>query len=114
MLLEAPAVTIEAGGGIYANGGGGSCSVFGAAAAGLDSTTPAAGQTCAGQTGSGGNGAAGATGATPGASKTGLDAVGGGGGGGLGRVRVNLPVGSVFSPPGVVSAVKTLGALSTR
>lgn len=114
ILLEAPRVTIAATGGLAANGGGGSCDVMGGGAAGTNSVTPAAGQTCNGDTGSGGNGAAGTTAAVSGANGTGSNPVGGGGGGGAGRIRVNMPLSVPFTPAGVVSPASTVGALGTR
>lgn len=114
ILLEAPVVTLDASGGIFANGGGGSCSVNGSAQNGQRSTSVASGETCTGDTGSGGNGAAGATAAQNGANGLNDDPVGGGGGGGMGRIRVNLPLGTSFSPAGSVSGVLSAGTLQTR
>ncbi|MDX2090605.1 MAG: hypothetical protein SFX73_22285 [Kofleriaceae bacterium] len=112
ILLEAPSITVA--GGLYANGGGGTCSTYGSASSGANSATPASGQTCSGQTGNGGAGAAGAIGAQPGVNKNGLDAVGGGGGGGAGRIRINLPTGQTFTPTGTISPGQTAGALGIR
>lgn len=114
ILLEAPSITVAATGGVVANGGGGSCGVTGSGSAGLFSAMPAPGQTCAGDTGSGGDGAAGATAAQPGGNGLNDDPVGGGGGGGLGRIRVNLPLGTTFTPAGVVSGASSAGALAVR
>jgi hypothetical protein len=114
VLLEAPTLAMDATSGIFANGGGGTCGVTGTAQSGQNSTTPAAGQVCGGQTGNGGNGAAGATAAQNGGNTSGDNAVGGAGGGGLGRIRVNLKAGGTFSPAGTVSGALTAGAVSTR
>ncbi len=88
--------------------------MFGSASNASATLTPAAGQSCSGQTGSGGNGGAGDTDAVNGVGRTGADAVGGGGGGGRGRIRINLPVGVTFSPVGDTSGVLSVGALSTN
>ncbi len=114
ILLEAPLVTIAATGGLAANGGGGSCDVMGGGAAGTNTATPAAGQKCSGDTGSGGDGAAGTTAAASGTNGSGSNPVGGGGGGGAGRIRVNLPLSVPFAPAGVVSPAGTVGALGIR
>jgi hypothetical protein len=114
VLLEAPVVTLAATGGVFANGGGGKCGVFGAASNGQRSTTPAPGQQCSGNTGNGGNG--GVLGVNPqnGANGSGNYPVGGGAGGGIGRLRVNLPLGATFQPEGVITAVLSAGVLQTR
>jgi hypothetical protein len=114
ILLETPVLTMDAASGLYANGGAGKCGVMGSGQSGLNSTTPAAGQTCSNQTGSGGNGAAGATAAQNGGNTSGDNAVGGGAGGGQGRIRVNLKAGTTFSPTGTVSGVESAGAVGTR
>jgi hypothetical protein len=114
ILLEAPMVTLVATAGIFANGGGGSCSVNGGAGNGQRSTDVALGQTCGGDTGNGGNGAAGTTAAQNGANGLNDDPVGGGGGGGMGRIRVNLPLGTSFSPAGAISGSLSAGTLQTR
>jgi hypothetical protein len=115
ILLEAPVVTISAQGGVVANGGGATCVVFGSASGGLLSDQAAPGQDCGGgATGNGGNGAAGALPALNGGNGTGNVPVGGGGGGGAGRIRINLPIGSTFTPAGVVSPAPTLGTLGAR
>ena len=114
ILLEAPVIDVATGGGLAANGGAGSCSVFGSSQSGQRSATPAAAQTCGGDTGAGGNGAAAAIAALNGAAGSGDDPVGGGGGGGAGRIRVNLPLGATFTPAGVVSPAASLGTLRAR
>lgn len=114
ILLESPKVTIGATGGLAANGGGGSCAPSGAGAAGGNDATPAAGQTCAGDTGSGGNGAAAGIAAQNGSPGLNDDPVGGGGGGGAGRIRVNMPLSETFAPAGTISPASTLGVLGTR
>lgn len=114
ILLEAPVIEVGANSGIYANGGGGSCGANEGAEDGRNSTMPAAGQMCSGQTGSGGNGAAGMSAAMNGEGKSGDDSVGGGGGGGLGRIRINLAAGATFSPAGQTSGALSVGAVSTR
>lgn len=113
ILLEAPVVTVATNGGIVANGGGGTCSVSGSAQGGQRSAMPAMGQSCSGNNGSGGNGAAAAIGALNGAPGSGSFPVGGGGGG-AGRIRINVPLGSTFSPVGVVSPAATVGTLGMR
>ncbi len=114
VLLEAPVVTMDATAGIFANGGGGKCGVFGSAQSGQRSTSAASGQTCGADTGSGGNGAATGIAAQNGANGLNDDPVGGGGGGGMGRIRVNLPLGTTFTPGGSVSGVLSQGTLQTR
>lgn len=114
ILLEAPAITVAATGGIVANGGGGKCGVFGSASGGTNNATPAPGQTCGGDTGSGGNGSAGGVAAQNGGNGLNDDPVGGGGGGGAGRIRVNLPLGTSFTPMGVVSGASSAGSLGVR
>jgi hypothetical protein len=114
ILLETPVLTMNPASGLYANGGAGKCGVTGSAQSGLNSTTPAAGQTCTSPTGNGGNGAAGATPAQNGGNTSGDNAVGGGAGGGQGRIRVNLKAGTTFSPAGTVSGVESAGAVGTR
>ena len=114
ILLEAPIVSVAATGGLYANGGGGACQTSGDAASGALGDVPAAGQTCAGDTGSGGAGAAASIPALNGANGTGANPVGGGGGGGAGRIRVNLPPGVAFAPVGKVSPPSSAGVLGTR
>lgn len=113
ILLEAPMVTLPAGSGLYANGGGGSCSVTGAGQPGQRSSSAALGQVCTGANGSGGNGSTGAIAATPGGNKSGLDSIGGGGGGGAGRIRINI-IGSSFSPAGTISPPPSLGVLTAE
>lgn len=115
VLLEAPVVTVSTGATLNANGGSGSCGRLGGGSNGSNGTTPALGANCSSPNGSGGNGGAGtsATGGN-GVNGSGDGAHGGGGGGGVGRIRVNLPVGSVFSPNGVVSPAATAGSLGTR
>ncbi len=114
ILLESAKVTIAATGGLAANGGAGSCRISGTAAAGANSETPAPGEACTGDVGSGGAGAAGGIAALNGANGTGTNPVGGGGGGGAGRIRVNLPASQTFSPAGIVSPAATAGVLQTR
>ncbi len=114
ILLESPKITIEATGGLAANGGGGSCQLSADAQSGQNSATPAAGQVCGGDTGSGGAGAAGTTAALGGANGTGANPVGGGGGGGAGRIRVNMPLSATFMPDGTVSPTSTRGVLGVR
>lgn len=114
ILLEAPSVSVAASGGLFANGGGGTCSAVGYAQDGQASTSVALGQKCTGQTGNGGDGAAAGIAAQNGGDKFGNLAVGGGGGGGLGRIRVNLPSGTSFEPQGVISGALTSGVLKTR
>lgn len=114
ILLESPKVTIAATGGLAANGGGGSCAPSGTGAAGGNNATPAVGQACNGDTGSGGNGAAAGIAAQNGSPGLNDDPVGGGGGGGAGRIRVNLPLSQAFTPAGTISPASTLGVLGTR
>lgn len=114
VLIEAPVVDIAANSGVYTNGGGGMCGVNGNGVNGTLMAAATPGQVCSGQTGNGGNGGGGTANATNGVNKTGADAVGGGGGGGKGRIRINVAVGTTFSPTGDVSGVMTVGALGTR
>jgi hypothetical protein len=114
ILLEAPAITVSALGGVVANGGGGTCNVEGSAQSGQLSATPAMAQPCGGDDGSGGNGAAGALAALNGAPGSGNNPVGGGGGGGAGRIRINLPLGTTFAPAGTISPTPSVGTLATR
>ncbi|HEU4731513.1 MAG TPA: hypothetical protein VFT22_26645, partial [Kofleriaceae bacterium] len=114
ILLEAPVVTVAASGGIVANGGAATCRVAGSAQGGQLSANPSAAQTCSGDVGSGGNGAAGALGALNGVSGSGSNPVGGGGGGGAGRIRVNVALGTTFSPAGLVSPAASVGVLGAR
>lgn len=116
ILLESPEVTVTTGATLNANGGSGSCSRFGSGSNGTNGTTPASGANCSLPYGDGGNGGAGTTSASGGngVNGTGDTAHGGGGGGGVGRIRVNLPIGSTFSPNGVVSPAATAGSLGTR
>jgi hypothetical protein len=114
ILLEAPAIEVDASGGVFANGGGGLCQLSSDAPAGPNAATPAAPQTCGGDTGNGGAGAAGLTAATRGGNGLNDDPVGGGGGGGVGRIRINLPLGKTFTPAGVISPPHTAGTLAVR
>jgi hypothetical protein len=117
ILIEAPEVLLASGAGLVANGGGGTCDRDGTAEAGQLSIAPARGVLCAEAfRGNGGDGAARDVAASPGGNGTGEEAHGGGGGGGAGRIRVNIPLGTTFAPPGtaVVSPTAAVGQLSLR
>ena len=105
-------ISLDASGGIVANGGAGTCERMGVAASGNLSSQPALGAACGGETGKGGNGAAGSTAAEAGGNGAGDDPVGGGGGGGVGRIRINLPSavqlqsGALLSPPASIGVLQ--------
>ncbi len=116
ILLEAPLVSISNSATLAANGGSGGCGSTGGEN-GVIGAIPVPGGDCQTSPAYGNGGVSGAgTSATGGNgfNGSGDSAIGGGGGGGLGRIRVNLPVGSTFSPAGVVSPAATAGALGTR
>lgn len=116
ILLEAPRVEVIAGTGVFANGGGASCNSYNTSGEdGHASSQPALGATCSTQNkyGSGGNGAT-SVAAIDGVLSTSAVRAGGGGGGGSGRIRINLPVGSSFTPQGDVSPAASVGVLGVR
>ena len=116
ILLEAPIVTIAAGGGVYANGGSGGCGSFTQSGSEGDmSTSPALGGPCSnGQ--SGGNGGAGTTAPTDGqslANTVGTKQYAGGGGGGVGRIRINT-LDMTVAGTGALSPPASLGVVAGR
>ncbi len=116
ILLEAPAILVETGASLSATGGGGSCGQFGSGEDGNSSAARAAGGSCSAlNEGNGGNGGAGTnTGGLSGQANSSPNGVGGGGGGGVGRIQVNLPLGTSFAPEGIVSPAATAGVLGLR
>lgn len=102
IVLYAPAITVNPGTSLYANGGGGaggasSSQVGLAGAESVDPILPAAGGT--GPGGGGGNGYAAGSSATAGGAGP-NNFGGGGGGGGAGYIRANVELGSAtVSPP---------------
>lgn len=116
ILLEAPLVVLDQTAGLYANGGGGSCGLtaFGSGQNGLLSTMRSSGADCASGS-NGGRGGAAVGAATAGENGSGDYPHGGGGGGGVGRIRINLPIGSTFDPGGaILSPAPSVGTLATR
>ena len=104
IVLDAPTITVSAGGRIFANGGAGGEGGGGSNGGndGNDSTAPtSAAIGGANNAGAGGNGGNGALGTTPaGTGDNGADS-GGGGGGGVGVIRVfpSRMIGGSISPP---------------
>ena len=114
ILIEAARLTIENGGGVTANGGGGHCGAYGVAPDGRVARSTAAGTDCSAMSGAG-SGGAGAAGETAAFSGGDGQTTGGGGGGGAGRIRINLPTGVPFDPSSaIVSPQPSLGTLLAR
>ncbi|MCE9576288.1 MAG: hypothetical protein K8W52_24275 [Deltaproteobacteria bacterium] len=110
ILLEAPAISIS--GNVTANGGGGGSGRVSAntgTKGSSTSATPAAGGAGDAIGGTGGNGGAGVIAPTAG---SGLVDGGGGGGGAYGRIRFNVPAGTLTTSNAVVSPAAVRGDLA--
>lgn len=114
ILLEGAHLVASPSAALVANGGAGSCGYCGQAPDGTTTESPAPGQECSAASGigSGGNGGAGTSGGFRGSVGS---TYGGGGGGGTGRIRLNLPAGTVFDHgPPTVSPTPSTGPVATR